>query len=285
MESGELDVKHAKLGLKNSHKVRTLMGLCGPQTDNECKHIKTEEVGSEGSQAKSLLAAKKGMVLLKRGPLPFKKGTKVAVVGQSVNSAGGLTRNCDSPLCPKGGSSCWPSLGQAINASNVGGTTVVVASTDAAAATTAATAAEFVVCALDNARDGGGEGQDRMTIWLSADQIALANAVIAANKDTVLALINGGTTSIDELANSAPAIIEAFMPGAHGSTAIASAVFGDNNPGGKRWLPVTMCHSNCINETKFLLTDMDDGVGRSHKCHTATRCTPSDSASRSPRSV
>jgi beta-glucosidase len=106
-------------------------------------------------------------------------------------------------------------------------------------AAAAAKAADHVVLVVDNARDGGGEGHDRELISLSANQIALANAVIAANPNTVLVLINGGIIAIDELAASAPAIIEAFMPGVHGGTALAETVFGDNNPGGK--LPVTMC--------------------------------------------
>jgi beta-glucosidase len=70
-----------------------------------------------------------------------------------------------------------------------------------------------VILIVDNSADGGGEGQDRYSIALSADQIALSNAVIAANKNTVLVLVNGGMISIDELKDSAPAILEAFMPG------------------------------------------------------------------------
>ena len=265
---GELKVEYAKLGLKNSYKMRMMMGLFDPATDNEYKHIQTDEVGSAASQAKSLLAAEKGMVLLKQGPLPFAKGKKVAVIGQSVSNTGDMTGNYDGPLCPNGGSSCFPNLGQAVNSSNVGGTTTVVASTDVAKAVDAAKAADQVILVVDNARDGGGEGHDRMTIGLSADQIALANAVIAANTNTVLVLINGGLISIDGLTETAAAILEAFMPGVHGGTAIASTIFGENNPGGK--LPVTMYHSSYINQTNFLSMDMNEGPGRSYKYFTGT---------------
>lgn len=73
------------------------MGLFDPTVDNPYKHIPLEEVGSSSSQAMSLLAAMKGMVLLKQGPLPFKKGKNVAVIGQSVSDTGALTGNYDGP--------------------------------------------------------------------------------------------------------------------------------------------------------------------------------------------
>ena len=57
---------------------------------------------------------------------------------------------------------------------------------DATKAAAAAKSADAVVLVVDNFRDGGGEGHDRYTIGLSSDQISLANAVIAANKKTVL---------------------------------------------------------------------------------------------------
>ena len=139
----------------------------------------------------------------------------------------------DGPLCPHGGATCFPSLGQAVAEANTGGRTVIVASTDASKGVAAAKAADFVVLAVDNFHDGGGEGHDRYTISLSPSQLALAQAVCAANKNTVLVTINGGLISLDGLKDSAPAILNAGMPGVQGGVAIASTVFGDNNPGGK----------------------------------------------------
>ena len=102
------------------------------------------------------------------------------------------------------------------------------------AAVTAASVADQVVLVLDNAKDGGGEGHDRETIALSADQIKLAEAVIAAAQaKTAMVLVNGGAISIDGLKDKAAAILEAFMPGVHGGTAIAETLWGMNNPGGK----------------------------------------------------
>ena len=237
--SGELDVKYARLGLKNSYKMRMMMGLFDPEEDNPYKHITTDIVGSPEHLAMSLEGAKKGMTLLKKGPLPFAPGKSIAVIGRAVNDTNSLTGNYDGPLCAGGGAKCFPSIGEAFATANHGGSTVVVASVDKVKAAAAAKAADAVILVVDNFHDGGGEGHDRYTIGLAADQLVLANEVIAANKNTVLVTVNGGLISLDELKETAPAIINAGMPGVQGGTAIASTVFGENNPGSLN------CQSTC----------------------------------------
>ena len=208
VRSGELDEDVARLGLRNSYRMRAKMGLFDPEVDNKYKQINTSEVGCAQHQAASLLAAQKGMVLLKKGPLPFVKGKRVAVIGQSAEDTMAMTGNYDGPLCPKGGAACFPNIAQAIGTANIGGQTVVVASTNTTLAVAAAKAADAVVLVVDNFKDGGGEGHDRYTISLSDSQKALASAVIGANRNCVLVLVNGGMISIDELKQSAPAILE-----------------------------------------------------------------------------
>lgn len=166
-------------------------------------------------------------------------------------------------MCAEGGASCFPSLGEAVTAANRGGQTTVVGGVDVDKGVAAAKAAESVVLVVDNFKDGGGEGHDRYAIGLAADQLALANAVIAANKNTVLVMVNGGLISLDDLKDSAPAILNAGMPGVQGGAAIAATIFGENNPGGK--LPVTMYHSNYVNDTDFLAMSM---TNRSYKYYT-----------------
>ena len=56
------------------------------------------------------------------------------------------------------------------------------------------------------------------------------------------------------------------MPGAHGAIAVAEAIFGVTNPGGK--LPVTMYHSSYINDVQFLDMSMQAGPGRSYRFYT-----------------
>ena len=84
----------------------------------------------------------------------------------------------------------------------------------------------------------------------------------------VLVLVNGGPLAVRALQEdpNVGAIVEAFMPGVHGGTAIAETIFGVNNPGGK--LPVTIYPSSIINETDFISMDMTNGVGRSYKYYT-----------------
>ena len=113
------------------------------------------------------------------------------------------------------------------------------------------------------AKDGGGEGHDRERIALADDQMAFAQKAIAVGKPTVVVMINGGVISIDGLKESAPAILNAWMPGAHGAGAVAKAIFGLSNPGGK--MPVTMC------VTHFLSSLTSYGNGRHpHRRRTLT---------------
>jgi beta-glucosidase len=69
----------------------------------------------------------------------------------------------------------------------------------------------------------------------------LAQAVLDTGKPVIVVLINGRPYAIPELAEHAGAILEAWLPGEEGGTAIAEALFGEINPGGK--LPITFPRS------------------------------------------
>ena len=279
LTNGTFDRSLPDKALYNTYMMRMRLGLFDPKRDHKYRHIDLSVVGSEESNAKSLLAARKAMVLLRneQSTLPFKAGSSIAVIGQAVNNTESfLTGNYDGPLCAK--KPCFPTILSEVvrlNAAAGGkttGTTEVQDDEQRAAAASMAKASDAVVLVVDNARDGGGEGHDRYTVGLSEPQIALCEAVLAAGKPTVLVMVNGGAISIDGLKDKAPAIIEAFMPGVHGGTAIAETIFGENNPGGK--LPVTIYPSSIINETDFISMDMTNGVGRSYKFYTGTPLWP-----------
>jgi len=81
------------------------------------------------------------------------------------------------------------------------------------------------------------EAADRQDLELPGNQLELAKKVAEANPNTIVVLINGMPLAVNWLDENVPAILEAWYPGQAGGTAIAEALFGIYNPGGK--LPVT----------------------------------------------
>jgi beta-glucosidase len=82
-----------------------------------------------------------------------------------------------------------------------------------------------------------GETRDSVDLRLPGVQSELAQAVLAAGKPVAVVLVNGRPLVIPELAGKASAILEAWLPGEEGGAAVAAALFGDVNPGGK--LPIS----------------------------------------------
>ena len=87
----------------------------------------------------------------------------------------------------------------------------------------------------------GFKGGDRMTLDIPMVQQNLLKAVVALGKPVVLVLLNGSAMSVQWARDHVPAIVELWYPGQAGGTAIADALFGDYNPGGR--LPVTFYKS------------------------------------------
>jgi beta-glucosidase len=83
---------------------------------------------------------------------------------------------------------------------------------------------------------------DRKNIELPIIQQQLLEAVHATGTPVVLVLINGSPLAVNWADEHVPAILEAWYPGQAGGTAIAEAIFGLINPGGR--LPVTFYRSS-----------------------------------------
>ena len=81
-----------------------------------------------------------------------------------------------------------------------------------------------------------GEGMDRETLALQADQDRLIEAVAAANPNTVVVLSTGGPVAMPWL-DKVAAVIETWLPGDAFGPGVAAMLFGDAEPGGR--LPVT----------------------------------------------
>jgi len=82
---------------------------------------------------------------------------------------------------------------------------------------------------------------DRLRLDLPDVQETLMQAIYVTGTPIILVLLNGSAVAINWAHEHVPAIIEAWYPGEEGGTAIAEALFGNYNPGGK--LPVTFYKS------------------------------------------
>jgi beta-glucosidase len=74
------------------------------------------------------------------------------------------------------------------------------------------------------------EGFDRPDLELPAAQLALIDAVVAANPRTVVVLSNGGVVRLSGFAERVPAIMEGWLLGQAGGGAVADVLYGRVNP-------------------------------------------------------
>ncbi len=97
----------------------------------------------------------------------------------------------------------------------------------------AAKKADVVILALGENWQMSSEAQSRSVIDLPGNQNELANAIIKANKNTAIVLMNGRPLTIEHLDKIALAILETWYAGTEAGNAIADVIFGDYNPSGK----------------------------------------------------
>ena len=86
-----------------------------------------------------------------------------------------------------------------------------------------------------------GETRDSADLKLPGVQEDLAKAILATGRPVAVVLINGRPYALPMLAEKANAILEAWLPGEEGGSAVADVLFGNVNPGGK--LPITFPRS------------------------------------------
>ena len=97
----------------------------------------------------------------------------------------------------------------------------------------AAKQAEVVVMVLGGNELTVREDRSRTSLNLPGRQEELLKAVCATGNPVVLVLLDGRASSINYAAAHIPAILHAWFPGEFCGQAVAEALFGDYNPGGR----------------------------------------------------
>lgn len=198
----------------------------GGEFDQEAHHQLAEKIASEG------------MVLLKNnGLLPLKGQRKIAVIG----------RGAKSPHFQGGGSSHVNPTKVSIPLEELKKTASDIEFSysegypkgedfrqdliDAAVAEAVAADAAILFIALPTYFES--EGYDRQNIDLTKQQVALIKAVAKAQPNSVVVLNNGAAVAMQDWVEGVAAVLEGWMMGQAGGTAVAEILFGKVNPSGK----------------------------------------------------
>ncbi len=208
---------------------------------------------TEESQKLALEAAREGIVLLKNenNILPLKNSLKsIAVIGPNadneLNQLGDYTAKVVLQEITTVLDGIKEKVSRNTKVEYVMGCKVIGTEVNQIAkAASIAKRADVAIVVLGenewgapNKEGTSGEGYDVANLELTGLQEDLLKAIHKTGTPTILVLINGRPLSIPWAAENVPVIVEAWIPGEKGGTAVADILFGDYNPSGK--LPVTV---------------------------------------------
>ncbi len=125
------------------------------------------------------------------------------------------------------------------------------------AAIAAAKKSDAVVLVIGGSRKTGGEGVDRADLNLYGVQQELVKAIHETGKPIVAVLINGRPLSINYVSENIPSILETWYLGMRSGDAIADAIFGDVNPGGK----LTVSFPRSVGQVPVTYLERPDFIG------------------------
>ncbi len=240
--------------------IRFRLGMFDPPEAVPYSGIPEEAIDSPANQALALEVARQSLVLLKnKGPLlPLAKDlSAIAVIGPNADDALVLRGNYYGT--PSAAVTVLEGIRSLVTPATqvhyARGCEIAVPGQDGfKEAVNAAAKSDLAVVVLGLSQQlEGEEGQtqgnlagglsqgDRDSLDLPGEQEALLQAVAATETPVVLVLLNGSALAINWADENIPAILEAWYPGQAGGRAVAEALFGDTNPGGK--LPVTFYRS------------------------------------------
>lgn len=239
---------------------RLRLGMFDPEERVPYAQVPYSVVDSEKHRALSLDAARASLVLLKNEnkALPLSRDLEtVAVIGPNADDRRALVGNYHG--IPSKSVTPLEGIRKAVSpetrvlfqpgCEHVGIDNPAMGRADRyfSEAVLAAEQAEAVVLVLGLTADLEGEqgdagnaeaAGDRVRLGLPDIQQRLLETIAATGKPTVLVLMSGSAVSVPWAQENLPAILQQFYPGQDGGTALAEALFGGLNPGGR--LPVTV---------------------------------------------
>jgi beta-glucosidase len=257
---GLLQERDIDRALLNLFETRFRLGMFDPPAQVPYAQIPAQANNSPANQALALEVARQSLVLLKNADdlLPLKKdlGT-IAVIGPNADNAlvqyGNYFGEPSNPVTVLDGirTLVFPST-RVVYARGCG---ITEPGQDGfAEAVELAAGADVAVVVLGLSQEVEGEERqteglpegkhsqgDRTDLALPGEQEALLQAVAATGTPVVLVLMNGSAVAVNWAEDHVSAILEAWYPGQAGGRAVAEALFGDTNPGGR--LPVTFYKS------------------------------------------
>ena len=270
LKQGLLGEEDLDRSVKRLFTARFRLGMFDPAGQVPYAQIPYNVVDSSDHRQLALEVARQSLVLLKNQDslLPLEKSSlkSIAVIGSNADETLVLTGNYmgtpAEPVSVLAGIRALVSPGTEVNYAR--GCQVVGGSKDGfEEAIQAAKMSQVAVLVGGLSQQLEGEaGQqegnpagvtslgDRISLDLPPIQEELLKAVYETGTPTILVLMNGSALSINWANVHIPAILEAWYPGQAGGTAIAEALFGLTNPGGR--LPVTFYQSTSD------LPDFDD---------------------------
>ncbi|MBN1438060.1 MAG: glycoside hydrolase family 3 C-terminal domain-containing protein [Anaerolineales bacterium] len=257
VQDGLLTEEDIDRSVKRLLAARFRLGMFDPEDLVAYARIPYSVVDSEEHRALALEAARQSLVLLKNqgGLLPLDPSAlkSVAVIGPNADETLVLSGNYfGTAAAPV---SVLEGIRTAVNPDcevrYARGSAIIGNNEDGFdEAVQAARDSQAVVMVMGLSQEmEGEEGQtegnqpgvrslgDRISINLPDIQERLLRAVRETGKPVILVLLNGSALAINWANDNVPAILEAWYPGQAGGTAVAEAIFGRANPGGR--LPVT----------------------------------------------
>jgi len=224
-------------------------------------------VGSEANRELALAAAHETITLLKNEndllPLNAKKLKSIAVIGPNANRGllggysgvpnhnvtvlDGIKAKVGTEVEVLYSEGCKITVGGSWNIDPVTPSDPEEDRRQIAEAVEVAKQADVIVLAIGGNEQTSREAWslahmgDRTSLDLIGRQNELVEAMVSLGKPVVALVFNGRPLSITHLSNHVPAIFECWYMGQETGRAVADALFGEVNPGGK--LPITIPRS------------------------------------------